>query len=84
MAMPQVHVSQHPLVKQKLTLMRDIDTKPKKFRELVREISILMAYEATADIALKENTVTTPMGAANGYELSERSASCRCWRVKAW
>jgi uracil phosphoribosyltransferase len=72
MAMPHVHVSQHPLVKQKLTLLRDVNTKPKMFRELVREISILMAYEATADIPLKEYSVTTPMGTANGYELGEK------------
>ncbi len=70
--MPHVHVSQHPLVKQKLTLLRDVNTKPKKFRELVREISILVAYEATADIQLKDSTVTTPMGTANGYELGEK------------
>ena len=70
--MPQVHVSQHPLVKQKLTLLRDITTEPKKFRELVREISILIAYEATADIQLKEYTVTTPMGTAHGYEIGEK------------
>lgn len=70
--MSQVHVSQHPLVKQKLTLLRDINTKPKKFRELVREISVLLAYEATADIQLKETEVTTPMGQARGHELSEK------------
>jgi uracil phosphoribosyltransferase len=72
MAMSHVHVSQHPLVKQKLTLLRDVNTKPKKFRELVREISILMAYEATADIYLKETTVTSPMGMAHGHELGEK------------
>jgi len=70
--MPHVHISQHPLVKHKLTLLRDVNTKPKKFRELVREISILMAYEATADMLLKDTTVTTPMGMANGYELGEK------------
>ena len=70
--MPQVHVSQHPLVKHKLSLLRDVETKPKKFRELVREISILMAYEATADLALKDCSVTTPMGTANGYEVGEK------------
>jgi hypothetical protein len=52
--------------------MRDVNTKPKKFRELVREISILMAYEATADIQLKDAVVTTPMGTANGYDLGEK------------
>ena len=46
--MSQVYVSQHPLVKHKLTLLRNIATKPKKFRELVRELAILLAYEATA------------------------------------
>ena len=70
--MPHVHVSDHPLVKQKLTLLRDINTKPKKFRELVREISVLIAYEATADIQLKDTSVTTPMGTASGHELGEK------------
>ena len=41
MAMSHVHVSQHPLVKHKLTMLRDTTTKPKKFRELVREIGDL-------------------------------------------
>ena len=70
--MSQVYVSQHPLVKHKLTLLRNIATKPKKFRELVRELAILLAYEATADLQLAEKTVTTPMGEANGYELGEK------------
>jgi uracil phosphoribosyltransferase len=70
--MSQVYVSQHPLVKHKLTLLRNIDTKPKKFRELVRELAILLAYEATADLPLAEKTVTTPMGEAHGYELGEK------------
>lgn len=70
--MSQVYVSQHPLVKHKLTLLRNIETKPKKFRELVRELAILLAYEATADLQLTEKTVTTPMGEAHGYELGEK------------
>jgi uracil phosphoribosyltransferase len=70
--MPQVYVSQHPLVKHKLTLLRSIETKPKKFRELVRELAILLAYEATADMLLTETSVVTPMGEAHGYELGEK------------
>lgn len=70
--MPHVHVSEHPLVKHKLTLLRSIDTKPKKFRELVRELAILLAYEATADLNLAPKTVTTPMGEAAGHELGEK------------
>ena len=49
---PRVHVSNHPLIRHKLTKLRDINTEPKKFRELVREIAILLAYEATADLDL--------------------------------
>ena len=70
--MSQVHVSQHPLVKGKLTRLRDINTKPQIFRELVRELAILLAYEATADLALTNKTVTTPMGEAHGYDLAEK------------
>ena len=70
--MPHVHVSEHPLVKHKLTLLRSTDTKPKKFRELVRELAILLAYEATADLNLAAKTVTTPMGEASGYALGEK------------
>ena len=47
--MTNIYPSQHPLVAHKLTRLRDKNTKPKKFRELVREISALLAYEATAD-----------------------------------
>ena len=69
--MSHVNVSQHPLVKHKLTRLRDINTKPKMFRELVHELAILLAYEATADLLLTDRTVPTPMGTANGFELAE-------------
>lgn len=67
-----VHVSTHPLVKHKMALLRDQRTDPKKFRELLREISVLIAYEATADLMTEEATVTTPLGQANGLRLRER------------
>lgn len=67
-----VYESKHPLVKHKLTLLRSVETKPKKFRELIRELAILLAYEATTDLALAEATVTTPMGQANGHDLAEK------------
>ena len=70
--MALVFPSTHPLVQHKLTLLRDVETKPKKFRELVRELAILMAYEATADLALVDRDVTTPMGPAHGSELAEK------------
>ena len=70
--MSQVHVSNHPLVQHKLTLLRDQRTDPKVFRELLREMAVLIAYEATADLATEEVTVTTPMGQARGLPLRER------------
>ncbi len=70
--MSQLHISNHPLVKHKLTKLRDSATKPKKFRELIREIAILLAYEATADLALEPTTVATPLGQAAGFDLQEQ------------
>lgn len=69
--MSTVHVSNHPLMLHKLTLLRDVNTEPKKFRELIREISILLAYEATADLALEEMSVTTPLAQTTGHRLKE-------------
>jgi uracil phosphoribosyltransferase len=70
--MAGIHVSNHPLIQHKLTLLRDLNTEPKKFRELIREIAILLAYEATADLALEQTKVTTPMDVAEGAVLSEK------------
>jgi uracil phosphoribosyltransferase len=67
-----VFESKHPLVKHKLTLMRDVNTKPKKFRQLIREVAMLLAYEATSNLATREKEVETPMGTAVGRELSEQ------------
>lgn len=69
---PQVHVATHPLVQHKLTILRDMKTEPKKFREVVRELALLLMFEATADLALAETQVTTPMGIARGYRLAEK------------
>lgn len=69
---PHVHISTHPLVQHKLTLLRDHGTDPKLFRELLREIAVLIAYEATADLATEEVTVMTPLGQASGRRLRER------------
>jgi uracil phosphoribosyltransferase len=62
-------VSEHPLVRAKVTLLRHVDTEPKKFRELVRELSMLLCYEATRDLELVPDTVPTPMGTAEGHTL---------------
>ena len=69
--MGHIHVSNHPLIRHKLTLLRDERTDHKQFREIIREVAILLAYEATADLGLEETSVTTPMGVASGEQLTE-------------
>ena len=71
--MSKVFVSSHPLVDHKLTKLRDINTSPKKFRELVREISALLTYEATMDLNVSPHEVATPMGQATGVELTDEN-----------
>lgn len=70
--MENVFVSQHPLVKHKLTKMRSTTTEPKKFRELVREIAGLLTYEATLDLELDPYEVTTPLEKMEGSILKEK------------
>ncbi len=67
-----IYESTHPLVKHKLTLLRDVSTEPNKFRELIRELAMLLCYEATADLGIEETQVDTPMGKASGYVLTEK------------
>ncbi len=69
--MTQVYASQHPLVLHKLTALRDVNTSHRDFRDLVRELSMLLIYEATQDIRLQDKTVTTPMGKASGKKARE-------------
>jgi uracil phosphoribosyltransferase len=70
--MENIYPSTHPLVAHKLTRLRDRDTEPKKFRELVREIAALLAYEATADLRTVPRQVETPLTTTNGAELAEK------------
>ena len=57
-------VIDHPLVQHKLSILRDRETGTKEFRELVEELAILLAYEVTRDLPLKETTVETPVATA--------------------
>ncbi|MSP14229.1 MAG: uracil phosphoribosyltransferase [Chloroflexi bacterium] len=70
--MGHVYPSRHPLVLHKITLLRDIKTEPHKFRQLVREIANLLAYEATQDLALADKTAQTPLAPAQGHELRDK------------
>jgi len=57
----RVTVIDHPLVQHKLSLMRRRDTSTSKFRGLMREVSLLLGYEATRDLALEETEIETPL-----------------------
>jgi len=69
--MENVFASRHPLVAHKLTRLRDSSTEPLKFRELVREIAVLLTYDATADLQVISRTVQTPLRETVGVELKE-------------
>ncbi len=70
--MKNVFPSQHPLVAHKITRLRDVQTESKKFRELVRELAALLAYEATQDLQVTPVEVQTPLAVAEGYDLLQK------------
>jgi uracil phosphoribosyltransferase len=69
--MNNLYISSHPLVSHKLTHIRDSNTKSRQFRELIREISALLTYEATADLTTITKKVETPLAVTKGLELRE-------------
>lgn len=70
--MGQVNVINHPMVQHKLSIMRDKQTGPKDFRELLKEIALLMGYELTRDIPLEEYPIETPVCPTTGRRVSGR------------
>lgn len=71
-AFPNLHVSSHPLVRHKVTLLAEERTPPKQFRELVRELTQILLYEATVDVPLRPIQFRTPMEEAQGWEIAVR------------
>jgi uracil phosphoribosyltransferase len=69
---PTLHVSRHPAVLHKLAILRDEQTEPKKFREVVRELSWLLGYEALADARVRPLTIRTPLEEMAADELDDR------------
>lgn len=68
--MKNVTVTDHPLIQHKLSIMRDKDTGSKDFRELLTEIAMLMGYEVTKDLNLKDIEIETPMRKMKAKTLS--------------
>ncbi len=73
--MNHVVVLDHPLIQHKLTMLRDKKTDVKDFRELVDELSNLMAYEVTRDIELKEVNIETPITKTKGRVISGKKVA---------
>lgn len=67
-----VYPSHHPLAKHKLSMLRRRATEPKKFRELVSELSMLMIYESTQDLPLIPQMVETPLTTTQGAFMGEK------------
>lgn len=69
--MPEnLFIMDHPLIKHKLSLIRDKNTGSKEFREMIGEIAMLMCYEATRDLPLEEVEIETPVGVAKTQVIS--------------
>ncbi|HEX5159735.1 MAG TPA: uracil phosphoribosyltransferase [Ktedonobacterales bacterium] len=68
--LPQVHISRHPVIAHKMTLLRDKRTAPPAFYRIVRELGALLAYESTADLKLEPVRIETPIEPMTGSELA--------------
>lgn len=68
----KVVIMDHPLIQHKLSILRDVNTSTKEFRDLVNEIAMLMIYDATRDLPLEDVDVQTPCGIAHCKEIAGR------------
>ncbi len=68
--MPTVHVFDHPLIRHKLTILRDKSTGHKEFREITEELAMLMAFEATRTHPVREIEVQTPLARTMGWTIA--------------
>ncbi|MEO1795106.1 MAG: uracil phosphoribosyltransferase, partial [Pseudomonadota bacterium] len=67
---PRLTIVEHPLVQHKLSIMRDVATSSKTFRQLLREISLLLGYEVLRDLELTNVTIETPLQSMEAPQLS--------------
>lgn len=72
--MPNIFISNHPLIQHKLSLLREKDTQPKEFRALVNELGTLLCYEATRDFPLVTKDIETPLMSTRTNKIHERIA----------
>ena len=67
--MGKLFISEHPLIQNKMTLLRCKDTRTKEFKELVGEVALLLTYEATRDLPLVDCEVESPLAAGHCKEV---------------
>lgn len=72
--MPNIFISNHPLIQHKLSLLRDKKTAPKEFRALVSELGTLLCYEATRDLSLVTKEIETPLMKMSANKIQEKIA----------
>ena len=72
---PSLYIVDHPLIQHKLSHMRDRDTSSRTFRDLLREITLLMGYEVTRDTPLTTRRITTPLTAMDAPVIAGRKGS---------
>lgn len=70
-----VYIFNHPMIQHKISLLRDKNTNSKSFRELVEEVSMLMAYEVTKDFPLTEIEIETPMAKTKTMVLTDKKVT---------
>lgn len=69
-----LHIPDHPLIKHKLSIMRDKNTNVKDFRECAREVALLIGYEATKDLETEEFPLETPIAKTVGVRIKKKVA----------
>ena len=72
--MPNIYISNHPLIQHKLSILRDKNTSPKEFRALVSELGTLLCYEATRDLPLVTKEIETPLMKMSTNKIHEQIA----------
>lgn len=82
--MENVVVLDHPLIQHKVSLLRDRNTRTKEFRELVLEISMLMGYEVTRQMPLKEVEIETPGSGKDKSFIRQEIRNCAYIKSRAW
>lgn len=65
-----VNVLNHPVIKHKISILRDVSTGATEFRSIIKELSIMLAYEATKDLELEKYELETPVAKTTGYRIS--------------